>query len=494
MQNFPRIFSIFTTLAAVALLPAAISAAVAGDDLATVVDRTSQRASSFDKTGGNADCVSSFEPGKTLVLLDTDGPGKITHLWFTASNFPDHSFFLRDMVLRIYWENSKTPSVEVPLGDFFGLGHGKEYQVQSQPINVGNSTRALNCYWPMPFFEHARMELTNVGKRSIRRVFFNIDYELGPIPPRQGLFHAEFRRVKNLPPQPLVGNTTGKDNYVILDAAGEGQYVGCFLFVDSAPGGWWGEGDDMMFIDGEEKPSIIGTGTEDYFCNAWGFATTFCYPYYGVPLKEKQPDGWTQTAAYRLHVADPVRFKKSLRVTIEHGWGGKAAYDFSSVAYWYQLELNDRRQPLPQGEDFTPRTHLAKEPATPVSLKISATQAEPALRQRGIAARAITTAHGKSLAGGVLQIDSPGKAVEIPMVVRAPGKYRVRVRLSDLEGNAPVALGLKGGPMKTLEKNGKNRLELELGEVEVGADCTILVAAESPAAFALDAFLVDVVK
>ena len=110
--------------------------------------------------------------------------------------------------------------------------------------------------------------------------------------------------------QPLVGNTTGKDNYVILDTQGEGQYVGCFLFVDSAPGGWWGEGDEMMYIDGDKMPTIIGTGTEDYFCNAWGFSGTSNFPYYGLPFLEKQPDGWTQTTAYRLHLPDPVRFKK----------------------------------------------------------------------------------------------------------------------------------------------------------------------------------------
>jgi hypothetical protein len=489
MKCIQRKAAVFFVFKAIAFFStAAILVAAPIEDLATVIDRSSHRASSYNPTGGNEDCVNNLEPGKTHLLLDTNGPGKITHIWFTVSSFQEHPSILRDLVLRIFWENAAIPSVEVPLGDFFGLGHGRQYQVQSRLVNVGDNATALNCYWPMPFYKHARLEIENRGARSIRRFFYNIDYELGTISSRQGLFHAEFRRVKNLPPQPLAANTTGKDNYVILDAVGEGQYVGCFLFVDAAPGGWWGEGDDMMFVDGEVKPSIIGTGTEDYFCNAWGFRSTFNYPYYGVSFHERQSDGWTQTTAYRLHVPDPVRFRKSLRVTIEHGWEGDTAYDFSSVAYWYQLEPNAQRLPIPRGDDFTPRVHAPQEPPKPVSMKIVATQAEPALRQRGIAARAIAT---KTFGGGVLQIDSPGKAVEIPVVVRAPGKYRVRVHLHDLGPVATVAMGLKGGPRLTYENTAKNRSDLDLGEVKVGADCTLHVIAESSRVFAISAFSVD---
>src|SRR5690606_2179176 len=120
----------------------------------------------------------------------------------------------------------------------------------------------------------------------------------------------------------LEGNTHGKHNYVLLDTKGEGQYVGCFLFVDSAPGGWWGEGDEMIFLDGEEQPSIVGTGTEDYFGNAWGFNAVFHYPYYGAPLLKRSEDGWRQTTVYRFHVPDPVRFQKQIRVTLEPTWPG----------------------------------------------------------------------------------------------------------------------------------------------------------------------------
>jgi hypothetical protein len=495
MQTRLRKATIKTLLVLLASVLSLRVSADEGDDWATVVDRTSHRASSFDKTGGNADYVANFEPGKSIVMLDTDGPGKITHLWFTVSGFSNHPFMLRDLALRITWENAKVPSVEVPLGDFFGLGHGKTYNVHCKPINVGENTRALNCYWPMPFYKHARLELVNRGERSFHKVYFNVDYELGPIPPRQGLFHAEFRRVKELPPQQLAGNIQGRDNYVILDAQGEGQYAGCFLFVDSAPGGWWGEGDEMMFFDGEKTPSITGTGTEDYFCNAWGFHAISNYPYYGVPFMEVQPDGWTQTAVYRLHLPDPVRFKKSLRVTIEHGWPGKAANDYSSVAFWYQLEPNAQRQPLPEGLDILPKTHLAEKSATtPKSFRISATELEPVLLRQGIAARALAAPKRDSYKGGFLQIDSPGKAVEIPLAVHAPGKYRVAATLRDIGQTAPVSIGFKGGQPQTLEKIEKKQTIVELGEIEVGADSTVTIAVESSAAFAIDSFQVEVQK
>jgi len=292
------------------------------DELATVVDRTSHRASSYDRTGGNIDIISSFAPRATEVLLDTEGPGKITHMWLTFTSFPGNQTALRDLVIRMYWEHSSVPSVEVPLGDFFALGHNKYYQVQSIPVAVGDNRRALNCYWPMPFYKHARIELYNNGRRSIRRIYYNIDYELGSIPARQGLFHAEYRRDKELRGQSKHGNTTGKDNYVILETEGRGHYVGCVLYVDAQPGGWWGEGDDMIFIDHYEKPVIIGTGSEDYFCNAWGYANAFSYPYYGAPLLEKRPDGGKYTTVYRWHVQDPVRFTKHIKVTIEHVYHG----------------------------------------------------------------------------------------------------------------------------------------------------------------------------
>jgi len=476
------------------VVAAALAPAAGLDDLATVVDRTSHRASSFDRTGANNDNIKSFEPGRTLVLLDTAGPGRITHIWMTFSPFPGHTGFLRDMVLRMYWEGSKVPSVEVPVGDFFGLGHGREYPVRSLPINVGADPRALNCYWPMPFYKHARIELVNVGTRSIRLTYYNVDYELGPLPPKQGLFHAEFRRIRELGPQVLVGNTTGRDNYVILDAAGEGQYVGCFLFVDSAPGGWWGEGDEMIFIDGEKKPSIVGTGTEDYFCEAWGFDRVTGFPFYGISLLDKLPDGQMQTTVYRFHVPDPVRFKRSIRVTIEHGWPAKVTNDYSSVAYWYQLKPAASREPLPTGDDYQPRVHKTAAQRVPSSYRWSATQAEAELRRAGVAARSIGTIRAESRQGGYLRVDAPNRPISLSIPVPAAGRYRVSARLFPVEGGGPVTAGASGQQPRTVDRVDARGTIVELGTAEVGAESTVVVTIQSPAAFGVDYITVSAAK
>ncbi|NLE57315.1 MAG: DUF2961 domain-containing protein [Planctomycetes bacterium] len=424
------------------------SAVVAGslDNLATVTSHTSHRASSADPTGGNDDSLVTFVPGETRTLLDIDGPGRITHMWFTAARFADHATFLRDMAIRIYWENSSVASVEVPLGDFFALGHARQYVVTSAPICVGDNTKALNCYWPMPFHKHARIELFNNGQRSIRRVYFNINYELGPQPPEQGLFHAEFRRDAQLRTQPHEANTTGKDNYVILDTEGRGQYVGCVLSVDAQPGGWWGEGDEMIFIDHAKLPTITGTGSEDYFCNAWGFQKTFSNPYYGCPLLEQLADGSSLTTVYRWHIPDPVRFNKHIRVTIEHLFSPKVVNDYSSVAYWYQTEPNKQRVPLPAAEKNHPRSHVVPATQPVMMIEMSATELEPGLHARGIKARSVTANLWAGYAsGGYLEIDSSNEFVEIPVPVPADGSYRVSVKPVNTLVKGQIKISLKGG-------------------------------------------------
>lgn len=443
--------------------------------LPTVVPRTSHRASSYDVTGGNTDNVTGLAPGAVHTLLDTPGPGKVTHIWMTISSYQGHTALNRDLVIRMYWEGSETPSVEVPLGDFFGQGHGKEYKVGSLPVNVGSNPRAYNCYWPMPFYKHARIEIVNTGKRSARRIYYNIDYELGSIPPHQGLFHANYRRVHELAPEPLDGNTHGEKNYVILDTKGTGQYLGCFLYVDSAPGGWWGEGDEMIYIDGEKKPSIVGTGTEDYFGNAWGFDGVANHPFYGVPFLEQQPDRWKQTTVYRLHVPDPVRFDKSIRVTLEHTWPGGQSYDYSSVAYWYQLEPNATREPLIARNMNEPRQHPdPKAKPKRRNVELCGTQFEPALREAGVDVRAITVINHEAFGGGLLEITDARDWVNIPLPSLLPGKYQMTV---EARGTAPLEARTAAGERITFKKGqGENSI----------ADLGILdVAASQPGAFAI---------
>ncbi|MGQ9651530.1 MAG: glycoside hydrolase family 172 protein [Phycisphaerae bacterium] len=459
------------------------------DDLATVTDHTSHRASSADPSGGNEDSLVTFVPGETRTLLDTDGPGRITHMWFTAARFANHATFFRDIVIRMYWEHSPVASVEVPLGDFFALGHARQYVITSAPVCVGDNTKALNCYWPMPFQKHARIELFNNGRRSIRRVYFNIDYALGPQPPDQGLFHAEFRRAPALRTQAHERNLTGKDNYVILETEGRGQYVGCVLAVDAQSGGWWGEGDEMIFIDHADRPTIAGTGSEDYFCNAWGFQKAFSNPYYGCPLLEQLPDGGSLTTVYRWHIPDPVRFKTHIRVTIEHLFDPKVVNDYSSVAYWYQTEPIRRREPLPAADENHPRSHTipATQPVT--AIEMSATELEPGLHARGIKVRSVTTSLGAGYAsGGYLEIDTPDQRVEIPVPVPADGRYRVCVKPVNALVKNQVQIGLKGGKTVTFARHDgheRNTPHVDLGESQ-SSDGHLLITLSGNPVMGLD--------
>ncbi len=457
----------------------AMAAGLAG--LATVTEHTSHRASSADPTGGNEDSMVTFVPGETRTLLDVDGPGRVTHMWFTAARFANHVTLFRDMTIRMYWENSPVPSVEVPLGDFFVLGHGRAYAFTSAPICVGDNNKALNCYWPMPFRKHARIELFNHGQRSIRRVYFNINYELGPQPSDQGLFHAEFRRDANLRTQKHEANKTGQDNYVIMETTGRGQYVGCALFIDAQPGGWWGEGDEMIFIDNAEKPTIIGTGSEDYFCNAWGFQKVFSNPYYGCPLLEQLPDGSSLTSVYRWHIPDPVRFDKHIRVTIEHLFNPKVVNDYSSVAYWYQTEPVKQRLPLPPADKNQPRSHAvaATQPAT--TIEMSATDLEPAIRAAGAKVRCVTANLWAGYeSGGYLEIQLPQDPMEISIPVPADGRYRLRVKPVNTLIDRQIQLGVKGGKTVTFAKRDGHERTIplvDLGEAQSSSGSLILILA-----------------
>ena len=328
-------------------------------------DYRSKRASSFDPAGNNSDWW-NLEAGQTLTLMESDQPGCIKHIWMTVGNDDE---FPRKLVLRAYWDGEEHPSIEVPLGDFFGIGHGIFKDFISLPLQMSpQDGRGMNCWFPMPF-DSARITLESETDKAVN-VYFYIDYEeyselpLAPLGER-GLggegparFHAQWRREN-----PTEGwlterlnndnlwdiwsrrpNTTGDDNYIILEAEGDGIYVGCNLNVDvfeRQPNDWYGEGDDMIFVDGEPwPPALHGTGTEDYFNTAFCPRTVYCAPYHGVTVYSGNSDWpWSgKNSMYRFHIEDPVRFKKSIRVTIEHGHANKLSNDYSSTAYWYQHE------------------------------------------------------------------------------------------------------------------------------------------------------------
>jgi hypothetical protein len=321
-------------------------------------DYALKRVSSYDRSGGNDD----FRPlaaGETLTLLDEAGPGEISHLWITIAS--DERFHLKKMVLRMYWDGESSPSVEAPVGDFFGLGLGGYSMYQSVPLSVGGD-KALNCFFPMPFQKHARITLTNEGRERAEAVYWNIDlraYKF-PLSPDTLYFHAQYRQAapnKAWPENKF--NLDGKDNYVWMEATGHGHFAGVTMSVVENQDGWWGEGDDMFFVDGEKLPSINGTGSEDYFLGAWDFGgKPFAYGLYGAPIvgAELQGGRWS---VYRFHLDSPIPFAKSLRATIEHGHANDRGDNFYSVAYWYQNEPHAAFPELPPMEMRIPRVLAA---------------------------------------------------------------------------------------------------------------------------------------
>jgi hypothetical protein len=278
----------------------------------------------------------SIKAGTTFDLASVDGPGAIQQIWMTATAPP------RMLILRIYWDHQEQPSVEVPLADFFASGWGQFAQISSLAVCV-NPSNGFNCYWYMPFRSHCRITVENIGTDDAT-LFYQVNYELAAVPNDAAYFHAQFRRVNPLP---------YKEVYTIVDGiSGHGQFVGTYVAWGVNNNGWWGEGELKFYLDGEDDPTICGTGTEDYFCGAWCFHVDskyqpFTTPYAGMPLVI-QPDGTsantsqTRFSLYRWHVTDPIRFQSGLRVTMQAlGWRSGMRYlplqdDIASVAYWYQ--------------------------------------------------------------------------------------------------------------------------------------------------------------
>lgn len=308
------------------------------------------RCSSYDVTGRNADAW-MLKPGETRVLADIRGPGRITHIWMTQP------FHYRSTLLKMTWDNAKHPSVLVPLGDFFGLGHTivNSYQSLLFTASTWHNNKmeqgcALNAYVQMPFRERAVIELVNESGEDHGQYFY-IDFEQydQPLPEDELLFHAEFRRENpfggwaheipvNVPETNVVNKerTAWKNNYVILDTKGRGHYIGCNLSVTNFQGTWWGEGDDMIWVDGYKwPPDLHGTGSEDYFNHAWGMQP-IANLRNGSSIHESNTGGY-QTS-YVHHIENPVRFEKEIKVTIEHGHANHLCNEMSSVAYWYAAE------------------------------------------------------------------------------------------------------------------------------------------------------------
>ena len=314
--------------------------------------------SSFDRTGGNDDRI-NLKPDETRVIANIDGPGIITRIWITIDS--RDPYFLRRILLRMYWDGEKNPSVEVPVGDFFGTGFEYRHYVSQF---VGMSSGGYYCYFPMPFNKSAKIEVVNETGMEVYAFYYHIDYQKvkEELPENVGYFHAFWKRDIKM---------NSKKNYVVLEAEGEGQFVGLNMNMQSYDGRlWFLEGDEMVYVDGEKFPSVYGTGTEDYFTSGWYFNKgEFCAPYHGLIIKD---DSLARIAAYRFHVGDAIPFNKSLKFTIEHGHANTEVVDYSSTAYWYQKEPHKPFPPMIkaslriplrvvvpadviEGEDFKPK-------------------------------------------------------------------------------------------------------------------------------------------
>ena len=333
--------------------------------LARLRNYKNRRSSSWDRTGGNRDAI-PVEPGQTATLLDITGAGVITHIWFTiASQDPMH---LKNLVLRAWWDGESSPSVEVPIGDFFGLGLGEYFVYQSALLAVA-PIKALNAYFQMPFASAARITVTNEGKAPTRSLYFAIDYiTFDRLPEDVGRFHAQYRQAA--PCKGVVSdgkNLKGENNYVFMEATGKGHFVGVTQAVLQNENGWFGEGDDMIFIDGDAMPTINGTGTEDYYNGAWDFGgQPFANLHQGAPYIIDPERIGGRYCLYRWHIESPIAFEKSIRVTIEHGTADDRSDDFYSVAYWYQTEPHAAFPALPAPAERIPKVYSvggAKGPA-----------------------------------------------------------------------------------------------------------------------------------
>jgi len=413
----PRTLGLLALVAAAACErgPSPAPAGLGPFDLPRLRTFSAHRASSDHPFVDSNDDEKRIMPGQTYVMADLDGPGVVTHLWITVAD--NEYAWPRLLRLRVYYDGEKTPSVDAPLGDFFGVGHGYEKDVNSLMVRDNSYGRARNSYWPMPFRKHCRVTVTNEGRRPVTMFYDHVDWEKREaLPPGTGYFHAYYRQERPATP--------GLD-YAFLAIHGRGQYVGTVLNVIQSQVGWFGEGDDLFYVDGATKPQIAGTGSEDYFNAAWGLRVTEG-PWSGIPVAEGERVG-ARLTGYRWHVPDMIPFQKSIWAGIEHfGWtynpdgslrsGFEERPDyFSSVAFWYQDGVNQGLPEPPYGDARLPFGNARQ---------IAVEDAIGQVRTRGGTAEVQREVDwGKDL----LFFDGrgPGSRIDVPIDVADPDRYEV---------------------------------------------------------------------
>jgi hypothetical protein len=359
-------------------------------------------------------------PGETVVLADLQGPGIVNHIWITIAD--SEYAWPRLLRVRVYYDGHKTPSVDVPLGDFFGVGHGYERNLNSMMVRNASFGRARNSYWPMPFRKSCKITLTNEGRRRVTSFYYHVDWQKhDSLPEDIGYFHAHYRQATPPPAGKL---------YTLLNIRGVGHYVGSVLNIIQTQMGWFGEGDEMFYVDDEPTPRIEGTGTEDYFNDAWALRVSDG-AWTGIPVAEGEGYGARLTGV-RWHGTDPVPFQKSLRVAIEHfGWtynadgtarsGFEERSDFfSSVAFWYQKGVNEDLPEPPYGAARLPFSNALQVEVEDNRKEATAEQGEVSVQKEVFWSKDIL----------FLKAQGPGAIVNIPFEAPRDGYYEVIAQIA----------------------------------------------------------------
>lgn len=438
-------------------------------DLARLKTFSAHRASSGNRFVGSNDDSKRIMPGETHVMADLPGPGIVNHIWLTVAD--NEYAWPRLLRLRVYYDGKKTPSVDVPLGDFFGVGHGYERSLDSAVVRDTSFGRARNSYWPMPFRKSCRITVTDEGKRPVTMFYYHVDWQQHQsLPDDIAYFHGYYRQER-----PAVA---GK-NYEFVNIKGTGHYVGTVLNVIQSQVGWFGEGDDLFYVDGAQKPQIYGTGTEDYINEAWGLRVSSGL-WFGTPIAEGERVG-ARLTGYRWHVPDPIPFTKSLWAGIEHaGWtynangslrsGFEERPDyFSSAAFWYQKDVNEGLPEPPYGEARLPFGN-AQQIAVEDSIKEVTTEKGKAVVQREVD-------WGKDLL--FFEAEGQGSRVNIPIDIPAGGRYEILARIAQapdygdyiaLLDDKPTNLDNRQAATSEVPTTGSEVFRNFLSEIYVAAD------------------------